>query len=597
VGSSKLQQFYEAKNLSLFSAEGMKATSLKFSGFNFIVPLPAGFKMIAFSSSSTSASITKFYENYGQSSETTVLPYSFESPAQDSVVSLESSSAALVFLNSSSNYLPIPYAANRLCGIFKDNFYLAASEDAEVTLFISWAGSEKTFTKYIKAGFIYSLKDFGELNLNGNLAAVYVFASKPVGAFGVINEDGQSSFLPFLPQELLSTKFSTQLQGKKLILVSLAPAEITLESGLNKSNFTLAGSFTSPALTKVDSLNGSFSVSSDRPIFACFKETLTGKYLLPESMIDNALLSSPLDIESRYAFDSQSLIEKVSFLSCIKGVVIAEGCGVELRQNHYLACEVPIDLSDNGNDPVDNSISSDLPNLGVDSPVITSAVVKDSTLTIAGYVGSPGSATFDEGEVEIYLADKSGQPNFYLGSASVAHGSFTLEKTIEGFKLTPEDFVVAVFTFKDGSTSEFSIPTRIDPAPVIYDVKATHITPLSEEPTSTLVTTITWFTDIPCTSKVVYDEISHASTETYAYETTETTELVTTHTVVLTGLKPNTLYYFRVISRNQYGDTGISYEYMIPPGRTIPDTDLCAACHRAHTGSLKPLRLPYYVRE
>ena len=67
--------------------------------------------------------------------------------------------------------------------------------------------------------------------------------------------------------------------------------------------------------------------------------------------------------------------------------------------------------------------------------------------------------------------------------------------------------------------------------------------------------TITWETDKPATSRVVYDTVSHtvlgsAPNYDYAFSSAEqdTSPKVTSHSVVLTGLTAGTTYYYRVIS-------------------------------------------------
>ncbi|MEK7091703.1 MAG: PKD domain-containing protein [Patescibacteria group bacterium] len=71
--------------------------------------------------------------------------------------------------------------------------------------------------------------------------------------------------------------------------------------------------------------------------------------------------------------------------------------------------------------------------------------------------------------------------------------------------------------------------------------------------------TITWTTNLPATSRVIYDTASHAGTidpatggPNYGYvnSTTADSALVTSHSVVVSGLSANTKYYFRVISTN-----------------------------------------------
>ncbi|MDP3918167.1 MAG: fibronectin type III domain-containing protein, partial [Candidatus Woesebacteria bacterium] len=67
--------------------------------------------------------------------------------------------------------------------------------------------------------------------------------------------------------------------------------------------------------------------------------------------------------------------------------------------------------------------------------------------------------------------------------------------------------------------------------------------------------TITWTTDKLSTSRVIYDIVSHDSSGSapnygYAYSTGTYNESpkVTSHSVTITGLNSNTLYYYRVIS-------------------------------------------------
>jgi hypothetical protein len=90
-------------------------------------------------------------------------------------------------------------------------------------------------------------------------------------------------------------------------------------------------------------------------------------------------------------------------------------------------------------------------------------------------------------------------------------------------------------------------------APVIDGEQATLAT------TSSI--TITWTTDQPATSRVIYDTVPHANPlgsstvngyEAYGYQfttgETDTSPKVTEHTVTVTGLTSGTLYYFRTVS-------------------------------------------------
>ncbi len=60
--------------------------------------------------------------------------------------------------------------------------------------------------------------------------------------------------------------------------------------------------------------------------------------------------------------------------------------------------------------------------------------------------------------------------------------------------------------------------------------------------------TISWKTNGDATSQVFYDTVSHDSTADYAYHTDEDTDLVSEHSIALTGLSLSTTYHYRVRS-------------------------------------------------
>jgi len=61
--------------------------------------------------------------------------------------------------------------------------------------------------------------------------------------------------------------------------------------------------------------------------------------------------------------------------------------------------------------------------------------------------------------------------------------------------------------------------------------------------------TITWTTDDPATSQVEY-----GTTAAYGVETTATTALVTSHSVTISALAPETMYHYRVLSDSATDD-------------------------------------------
>ena len=82
--------------------------------------------------------------------------------------------------------------------------------------------------------------------------------------------------------------------------------------------------------------------------------------------------------------------------------------------------------------------------------------------------------------------------------------------------------------------------------------------------------TITWTTNYPATSRVVYDTVPHAVLGSapdygYAYSTAtfDTSPEVTSHSVLITGLTTNTDYYYRVISGGSPEAVGGEQEYTL----------------------------------
>ncbi|MCX7831468.1 MAG: DUF2341 domain-containing protein [Actinobacteria bacterium] len=598
---NKPERFYKRGELSIISERGCSEPKRSFASKKLLIPLPAGFQLSIFpyQSEIASANATFYFGMDVYSTSEVTLPLNIESNESERAISIESESALSARIKNEDDWLYIPPADTKLFGVFRNSLLVCSESESFISVYgRTEDGKTFNFEEVLEPGIIYDLTENENLKpLKGKLCSAFLISSKPIVAFGSLDFNNDSS-VAFVPESYLATKFWTTLKSDTILIAAFSPTNLTLKNENNSRKLFLQGTLMKPDFLVIKENLDGFEISSDSPIFVIYREALTGKFTLANTTVDYTDFINPNVLtSSKYAFDSACRVTNVSFLACNTAVKVDEGTGVELTKNRYVNCAEKIDIGNFGKEPIDNSISIDEPNLGVDSPRLTAAIYEEPTLTISGYVGSTESAIFDEGRVEIYLSDNHGNPTLYLGETEVSNGSFKFEKKLDALKPSASDFVVATFIFKDGSTSEFSEAIRIDPAPIISEVKATHISPLLIGTTETLSTTITWYTDIPATSKVVYDTVSHASTETYSFETTETTELVTTHSVTINGLSPNTIYYFRVISKNEYGDESISYEFMIPPGKVSSDSDLCAACHRAHTGIMKPLRLPYYVRK
>ena len=81
--------------------------------------------------------------------------------------------------------------------------------------------------------------------------------------------------------------------------------------------------------------------------------------------------------------------------------------------------------------------------------------------------------------------------------------------------------------------------------------------------------TLTWFTNHPATSRVIYDTVSHStigapSNYGYAFSTLEDSNKVTFHSVTLTGLTPGVTYYWRAISHGSPETWGKELSFTIP---------------------------------
>jgi hypothetical protein len=108
-----------------------------------------------------------------------------------------------------------------------------------------------------------------------------------------------------------------------------------------------------------------------------------------------------------------------------------------------------------------------------------------------------------------------------------------------------EDTILQAIAYDNSGNASSVMSATYGIAPVIDGEQAIQAT------TSSI--TITWTTDQPATSRVIYDTVPHSSLGSapnygYAHSTTEDSNKVTDHSVTVTGLTPGTLYYFRTVS-------------------------------------------------
>jgi hypothetical protein len=182
-----------------------------------------------------------------------------------------------------------------------------------------------------------------------------------------------------------------------------------------------------------------------------------------------------------------------------------------------------------------------MPALASASPLeisnVSSGNITETTAVITWATDEPGNSTVNYG-------------NSTTLDLTVSDSVFTTSHTINLSNLTPG----TLYYYEVVSTNEAGNETKVDnnggsyytftteqTAPQIWDVAATNITNNSA--------TIVWTTDQPSTSAVFYGE-----TQALGYTALDGTP-VYDHSVNLTGLSSNTLYYYAVKSTNAEGKT------------------------------------------
>lgn len=101
------------------------------------------------------------------------------------------------------------------------------------------------------------------------------------------------------------------------------------------------------------------------------------------------------------------------------------------------------------------------------------------------------------------------------------------------------------------------VPTTLPPPPVISSAGTSSVTSAGA--------TVTWTTTTPADSQVEY-----GTSSAYGSTTSVDAALVTAHSVPVAGLSPNTLYHYRVDSRDAYGQLSRSADSTFTTGLPAP---------------------------
>jgi hypothetical protein len=169
-----------------------------------------------------------------------------------------------------------------------------------------------------------------------------------------------------------------------------------------------------------------------------------------------------------------------------RGITVSGAATVRnaIRQNSiFQNSSLGIDLNGDGVTANDADDPDTGPNQLQNFPVMTSAVLSGTTLTISYSVSSSIANSAYPLAVEFFRADADGQEGqTYLGGkAYLAPGGDTVALTVSG--VSPGQLVVATATDANGNTSEFSSSTIVTEAllaPSAADVETSQVTALDE---------------------------------------------------------------------------------------------------------------------
>lgn len=146
-------------------------------------------------------------------------------------------------------------------------------------------------------------------------------------------------------------------------------------------------------------------------------------------------------------------------------------------------------------------------------------------------------------------------------------GSYQLTASMSGYPSVSATVIVAM-GMVTGNMVEQDFLLGENVPPVISGVSVTDVTDRTA--------TVRWMTDTPSSSRVEY-----GTTLDYGTQTPLDAARVTSHSVALTALEPNTLYHFRVLSSNDDGPAASADSTLLTDGPprivSLEATDLTAA--------------------
>lgn len=188
------------------------------------------------------------------------------------------------------------------------------------------------------------------------------------------------------------------------------------------------------------------------------------------------------------------------------------------------------------------------------APLISSVASNPSSYSavITWTTDEPATSQVEYGLTESYGSETTKDTN--LVTSHSVNISGLDHSTLYNFRVKSED---AALNLAVSGNYTFITTTPDTTPPVISAVSASP---------STTTAIVTWATNEPATSQVEY-----GLTDTYGSQTTKDTNLVTSHSVTVSGLTVMMLYHYRVKSDDAAGNPAVSVDYTFTTTSATPE--------------------------
>lgn len=189
--------------------------------------------------------------------------------------------------------------------------------------------------------------------------------------------------------------------------------------------------------------------------------------------------------------------------------------------------------------------------------------IGETTATISWTTNESATSQAEYGLTVSYVLSTSEDSSFKT-SHSVSLSGLAAGATYH-FRVKSKDASGNLATSSDATFKTVSLPDK--QAPIVSSVTSNTYA------ADTQTINISWMTNEPATSQIEYGE-----TESLGQTTAEDGRLVTNHTVQLTGIAKELVYYFKVRSRDAAGNSGISalFSFDTKSGEPVRDESLAA---------------------